>query len=79
MTELGGLLTCQLPHHKAGSCGTPTQNTQIKIVDPESGRTLAPNQLGELWAKTRNMMSGYYRNPEATKDTIDEEGEAAPL
>ncbi|XP_018393717.1 PREDICTED: uncharacterized protein LOC108772644 [Cyphomyrmex costatus] len=74
MTEVGGLATCQLPNHKNGSCGIVVKNVQIKIVDPESGKVLDPNQSGEIWLKSAVMMTGYYRNPEATKSTIDEEG-----
>lgn len=74
MTELGGLVTVQLPQHKNGSCGTVAKNVQIKIVDPESGKVLGPNQSGEIWIKSAIMMNGYYRNPEATKSTVDEEG-----
>ncbi|XP_029664069.1 4-coumarate--CoA ligase 1-like isoform X2 [Formica exsecta] len=74
MTELGGIATMQLPNHKNGSCGTVIQNVQIKIVDPENGKVLGPNQSGEVWIKTATMMNGYYRNPEATKNTIDKEG-----
>ncbi|XP_071639660.1 luciferin 4-monooxygenase-like [Temnothorax longispinosus] len=73
MTETG-LTTMQLPNHKNGSCGTVAKNVQIKIVDPENGKVLGPNQSGELWIKSSNIMTGYYRNPEATKSTIDEEG-----
>jgi len=73
MTE-GGNITMQLPNHKNGSCGTVVNNVQIKIVDPESGRVLGPNQSGEIWIKTDKIMNGYYRNPDATKSTIDEEG-----
>ncbi|XP_029155965.1 4-coumarate--CoA ligase 1-like isoform X2 [Nylanderia fulva] len=74
MTELGGLATLQFPHHKAGSCGTVIENVEIKIVDPENGKILDPNNQGELWIKTAIIMNGYYRNPEATKRTVDEEG-----
>ncbi|XP_011690614.1 PREDICTED: 4-coumarate--CoA ligase 1-like [Wasmannia auropunctata] len=75
MTELGGLITLQLPHHKNGSCGIVANNVQIKVVDPKSGKVqVGPNQSGEIWIKSTMMMNGYYRNPEATKSTIDEEG-----
>jgi len=74
MTEVGGIITTQLPNHKNGSCGTVVNNVQIKIVDPESGKVLGPNQSGEIWIKTNKIMNGYYKNPDATKSTIDEEG-----
>lgn len=74
MTELGGIATLQLPNSKNGSCGIVTENVQIKIVDSESGRILGPNQSGEIWIKLPSIMTGYYKNPEATKSTIDKEG-----
>ena len=74
MTEVGGMITLQLPHHKNGSCGIIFKNGQIKVVDPKSGKVLGPNESGEIWIKSANMMNGYYRNPEATKSIIDEEG-----
>lgn len=74
MTELGGFGSMQCSNHKNGSCGTVFQNVQIKIVDPKTGKVLGPNQLGELWIKTVTMMNGYYRNLEATKNTVDEQG-----
>jgi len=74
MTEVGGIIATQLPNHKNGSCGTVVNNAQIKIVDPESGKVLGPNQSGEICIKTDKIMNGYYRNPDATKSTIDEEG-----
>ncbi|XP_032691423.1 4-coumarate--CoA ligase 1-like [Odontomachus brunneus] len=74
MTEMGGIVTCQMPYHKCGSCGTPTRNVQIKIIDPTTGKAVGPNETGELWAKSPNMMNGYYKNPEATNSTVDKEG-----
>ncbi|XP_039309755.1 4-coumarate--CoA ligase-like 7 isoform X2 [Solenopsis invicta] len=74
MTEASGLVTFPLPHHKNGSCGVIGENMQIKVVDSKSGKVLGPNQSGEIWIKSALMMNGYYRNPEATKSTIDEEG-----
>lgn len=74
MTELCGLATLQLSNHKNGSCGTVVENVQIKIVDPQTGKVLGPNNPGELWIKTMFLMNGYYKNPEATKNTIDKEG-----
>ncbi|XP_014487959.1 PREDICTED: 4-coumarate--CoA ligase 1-like [Dinoponera quadriceps] len=74
MTEIGGIATCQNSYHKAGSCGIPVLNVQLKIADSNSGKALGPNQMGEAWLKSNNIMNGYYRNPEATRSTIDEEG-----
>ena len=74
MTELGNLVATQVEGSTSGSCGLPATNCEIKIIDPETGKVLGPNQNGEICAKTMSMMTGYYKNPEATKNTIDEDG-----
>ena len=45
-----------------------------KIVDPETGETLAPNMPGESCAEGYNIMKGYYKMPEATALAIDKDG-----
>ena len=74
MTELGGVVTVQLPGSTSGSCGVVSANCEIKIIEPKVGRALGPNQNGELCAKSSAISKGYYKNPEATKALIDEDG-----
>ncbi|XP_017763750.1 PREDICTED: 4-coumarate--CoA ligase 1-like [Eufriesea mexicana] len=74
MTELGGLVTAQLPDTTSGSCGVVCTNCEIKVIDTESGMALGPNQNGELCVKSWTMMTGYYKNPEETKKIIDKDG-----
>ena len=45
-----------------------------KIVDPETGKEVGPGVNGEFCAKGYNTMKGYYKMPDATKGTIDEDG-----
>ncbi|KAJ0247742.1 4-coumarate--CoA ligase-like 2 [Hirschfeldia incana] len=57
-----------------GSSGLLSPNVEAKIVDPETGRLLGVDQTGELWLRSPTVMKGYYKNEEATADTIDSEG-----
>ncbi len=45
-----------------------------KIVDPETGLEVADGVNGEFCSKGYNTMKGYYKMPQATKDTVDAEG-----
>src|SRR5690606_17878947 len=47
---------------------------EIRIRDKESGRLLAPNESGEIEIRAPTSFIGYYRNPEATAEAIDDEG-----
>ncbi|KAM3964038.1 luciferin 4-monooxygenase [Aphomia sociella] len=57
-----------------GSCGTPTPWTQLKLVNPETGREITePNTPGELWCKGPRFTE-YYNNPEETAKAITKDG-----
>lgn len=51
------------------SAGRPTFHTQVRLVD-DAGNDVAADKPGEIVVQCANMMSGYYKNPEATADTI---------
>jgi len=55
---------------KAGSIGLAlSRDIELKIVD-DKGTPVTPGQTGELLVKGPNVMLGYYKQDEATKDTI---------
>lgn len=46
--------------------GTPVKGMEIRIVEPETGHVLGDREVGELELRGTSMMSGYYKNPDAT-------------
>ena len=64
-------IICYADYHDfaPGSCGKPVVHMEVKIdsTDPE-------NVPGEILARGLNVMLGYYKNEEATAQTIDSEG-----
>ena len=54
--------------------GKPMAHTEIKIIDPRTGRIVPRGIPGELCARGYAVMKGYYQNPEATHQTIDANG-----
>lgn len=47
-------------------------NVQLKIVD-ENGKALPIGERGEICVKSAFKFCGYYKNPEATKNALDED------
>ncbi len=60
--------------HRVSSVGRKMPFVECKIVDPETGETLGPNQQGEFCARGYNIMKGYYKMEEATAQVIDKDG-----
>jgi len=50
---------------RAGSCGMPIGN-EMKVVDEEDQEVLV-GELGEIVLRGENILSGYFKNPEATE------------
>ena len=49
-------------------------HVQCKVIDPETGLEAGTGVNGEFCARGYNTMKGYYKMPQATKDTIDSQG-----
>jgi len=56
---------------KNGTIGLPLPNTDMKIIDIETGDTiLEPNKVGELCVRGPQVMKGYFKREEETRNTI---------
>ncbi|XP_067000159.2 luciferin 4-monooxygenase [Anabrus simplex] len=59
---------------KLGSSGKLQRNVKIKVLDIETDKPVGALQRGELCVIGPGVTKGYFRNPQATADTIDEHG-----
>lgn len=64
-------IICYADYHDfaPGSCGKPVVHMEVKIDSP-----VPENVPGEILARGLNVMLGYYKNEEATAQTLDSEG-----
>lgn len=76
MTETSPLTTANPAKgtKKLGTIGLPIPNTELKLVDPETGEEVALGDPGEICVKGPMVMQGYYNKPEETKKAIDSDG-----
>ncbi|MEM7132146.1 MAG: AMP-binding protein [Chloroflexota bacterium] len=58
---------------RPASIGPAIPNTEVKILDVESGEPVGVGMRGELCIRGPQLMKGYLNNPAATADCIDEE------
>jgi fatty-acyl-CoA synthase len=65
-TETGPVSICLRADdaiRKVGSAGTAAVHCEIRLVDA-SGRDVAPGEVGEIWVRAPNLMSGYWKDPD---------------
>ena len=58
---------------RVSTVGRIHPHVQVKIIDPE-GRTVPRGESGELCTLGYNVMSGYWDDPERTREAIDADG-----
>jgi len=59
--------------HKPGSVGKPMMFSEAKIIDA-SGNSAATNEVGELCLRGPHVCRGYWNNPTATAQALDDQG-----
>ena len=58
---------------RLASIGKPMPDVEMKVID-DDGKTLEPNEVGEILARGPRVMSGYWKDEEKTAKTIDKDG-----
>ena len=59
---------------RVGTVGRIHPHVEVKVVDPETGATVARGQRGELCTRGYSVMLGYWANETATAAAIDPSG-----
>lgn len=62
-----------------GSIGVPVANTQVRLVDIETGADIdvpseGVSEPGEVWVRGPQVMLGYLGRDDATRETVDADG-----
>jgi long-chain acyl-CoA synthetase len=76
MTETSPLITMNPDKgkRKLGSIGLPLLNTELRLVDPETGHAVSVGEPGEICVKGPQVMAGYYEKPDETRQIFDADG-----
>ncbi|MGV0875215.1 class I adenylate-forming enzyme family protein [Mycolicibacterium sp. XJ879] len=77
MTESGSVITISAdesdqPEHRRGSFGKPLPGFDTKIVDPDTGNTVAAGDIGELCIRGPYLMQRYYKR--SREECFDDDG-----
>ena len=63
LTETSPIVSSNYPNNRMGSSGKPIPNVQVRTAED-----------GEILVKGPCIMQGYYKNPEATREVLTEDG-----
>jgi long-chain acyl-CoA synthetase len=75
LTETSPLLTTVAMDERprAGSVGCPVPGVELRLLD-DKGTEVRPGDPGEVVVRGPNVFSGYWRDPEATAEVLEEDG-----
>ena len=68
-TSPGACFNRSSEERKVGSIGIPFWGVDLKVID-DNGEEAPVGERGELVVRGHNVMKGYYKNPEATEESI---------
>jgi len=72
LTEASPVISVNSPEiHKLGSSGRIVENLEVRICD-DGGNEVPQGEKGEIVIRGENVMKGYWKNEQATADTIKE-------
>ncbi|KAK8356429.1 hypothetical protein V6Z12_A05G354200 [Gossypium hirsutum] len=75
LTETSPCIAGRRPYYNVlGSVGHPIPLTEFKVVDSETGEILPLGSKGIIKVRGPPVMKGYYKNPLATRQALDEDG-----
>src|SRR5260370_35428137 len=57
---------------QVGTVGQAHPHVEIKVIDPSTGRVVPIGEPGEVCTRGYSVMLGYWDNPRATKQAIDQ-------
>jgi acyl-CoA synthetase (AMP-forming)/AMP-acid ligase II len=76
-TESGGLGTLtafDAPDSELETVGRPRPGTELEIRSSDTGAVLPTGEVGQICLRSPAVMAGYWRDPDATRDALDEHG-----
>jgi fatty-acyl-CoA synthase len=59
---------------RVSTVGSALPKIDVKIVNPDTGETVGPNEQGEICCRGYNVMKGYYKMDDMTAKAIDKDG-----
>lgn len=63
-------LVCNNTSQPLVSCGSPSYEQTVIIVNPESRQPCVAGEEGEIWVKGASVAQGYWQNPQETEATF---------
>jgi long-chain acyl-CoA synthetase len=74
LTEAGPVIAVRnLATLEAGTVGTPFPGMEVKLID-DDGKECPPGKMGLIFARSVQVMKGYYKDPEATAKVLSADG-----